>query len=172
MCSTLFVFYLIFSFVYLCSYLFVYLFVFGKNVIYEYTEWSYEGGMLCNKEIGVYYSSDNITAFKLMWLWCSDYVVWMGGIFFSSTLGKVTSKNITKSWEGIIANNVNCTLSKTKHKSHVPFTWWLLQLVSLSLTNGQMSNIHTSVLVPRCGKYPQLTDVCQMYQSWEHGLRK
>jgi len=151
--------------------LFIYLFVFWKNVIYEYNEWSYEGEMLCNKELCVYYRADNITVFKLMWLWCSDYVVWMGGIYFASTSGKVTGKNITKSWEDITATNMNCSLCKSKHKSHVPVTWWLLRLVSLSPTNGQVSYIHTSVLVPWCGKYPQLTDVCHVYQSWERDLR-
>lgn len=60
--------------------------MFGKNVIYEYNEWRYKGGMLRNKEIGVYCSSDNITLFKLMWFWCSDYVVWLGGILFLQAL--------------------------------------------------------------------------------------
>jgi hypothetical protein len=60
---------------------FIYLFVFGRNVIYEYNKWSEEGGVLCNKELYDYYISDHVMVFELMWLWCSDYVVWMGGIF-------------------------------------------------------------------------------------------
>jgi len=96
----------------------------------------------------------------------------MRGIYFASTSGKVTGNNITKRWEDVTATDMNCSLCKSKHKNRVPITWWLLRLVSFLPTNGQVSDIHTDVLVPWCDKYPQLTDVCQVYQSWEHNLRK
>ena len=39
-----------------------------------------------------------------------------------------------------------------------------------SLRGGQVANISTSALFIQHGKYPQVTNVCQIYQSWEHGL--
>jgi hypothetical protein len=36
--------------------------------------------------------------------------------------------------------------------------------------NGQLAGICTSVPLPRHGKYPLATNVCQAYQAWESGL--
>jgi hypothetical protein len=36
--------------------------------------------------------------------------------------------------------------------------------------NGQVDNICTSALFPSCGKWQQVTNVCQIHQSWEHSF--
>ena len=36
---------------------------------------------------------------------------------------------------------------------------------------GKVTNIRRSALFPRLGKYPQLTSICQVRQSWEHSVK-
>ena len=48
---------------------------------------------------------------------------------------------------------------------YIPLTFVTLQ----SLRGGQVANNSTSALFIQHGKYPQVTHVCQVYKSWEHG---
>ena len=43
-------------------------------------------------------------------------------------------------------------------------------LSHVTVGNGHVASICTSALFTRCGKYPQMTDVCQIPRSWERGV--
>jgi hypothetical protein len=39
-----------------------------------------------------------------------------------------------------------------------------------SVSNGQLANTETRPPLLPCGKHQQVTNVCQIYHCWEHGL--
>ena len=77
-------------------------------------------------------------------------------------------------WYWLSARHLHVCQAQTHHgneqqvsTSHGNKHWWFLRHVSHSMT---ISGKQTSVPLPQHGRQPQVTNVCQIPQSWEHSF--
>lgn len=128
--------------------------------------------------------------------WCiwkmHKYVHKVQGVQYASTLSlwldywanthtRVHLPNNSRTWPFDLPNDTDCphvTCMFVKHKhimgmhqqvstSHGNKQWWFPRHVSPSMT---ISGKQTSAPMPQRGQQPQVANVCQIPQSWEHSF--
>lgn len=96
---------------------------------------------------------------------------------FSNTTAKKHTHHSTLRVIVTVHTQVTCLLVRYRQVMAMiqkSLTWYVNKLYFVlchiyrqSVGNRQLANICTSILLPRCGKYPQATNIRQMYQSQE-----